>query len=648
MITPGGRVKVLDFGLAKQLTPVEGGDSQETTLTANLTQTGDTLGTVPYMSPEQSRGGEVDTRSDIFSFGVLLYEMITGVHPFQKDSPVETAQAILSQDPAPLTRYVDNVPEVLQHTVKKMLAKEADRRYQLIHDVRTNLEQVLSQTAPSQRGEPSLGRGDRVLWRAVAMLVVFVMVFIGWWLFRGETTVVAPEQITSIAVLPLDNLMGDSEQEYFVEGMHEALITNLSKIGALKVISRTSVIRYKERKPSIPEIADELGVDAMIEGSVLRAGNRVRITAQLIHGTTDRHLWAESYERDLSDVLSLQGEVARAIAQEIKIEVTPQEEKRLVNAGLIKDEAYVSYLKGRYFLDQRTIASTRRANEHFKQALEKDPDSAPAYAGLADSYLILSAFEKELRASARAAVAKALELDDSLAEAHTSMGMLRLIDEWDWSAAERELKRALELNPGSAEAHSVYGELLLLTGRSEEGIAETTLALRLDPLSPLRSADLASAFVSARHYDRAIEQGLKTVDLFPNFNQGPLNLGWAYFYKGMYQEAIAAFQSASRLGSPQGKAGIAQVHAMQGDPTELRALIEELLIQRSGARYVSPSRIARLYAVLGEKEQAFAWLETAYEEHDALLSVVKVWAVWDGLRSDPRFTALLRRMGLEP
>ena len=436
-----------------------------------------------------------------------------------------------------------------------MLAKEPERRYQLVHDVRTNLTQVLSQTAPSQRDEPTVGRVKRGLWPALAMLALILVACLGWWLFRGETTV-TPGKITSIAVLPLENLMGDPEQDYFVEGMHEALITNLSKIKALKVISRTSVMRYRERDMSIPEIADELGVDAVIGGSVLRAGNRVRITAQLIHGTTDEHLWAESYERDLSDVLSLQGEVARAVAQEIRIEVTPQEEKRLVSSGPIKDEAYLSYLKGRYFLDQRSAAAARRANEHFKQALEKDPDSALAYAGLADSYVFLDALEgraKKSLANAKAAVAKALELDDSLAEAYTSMGMIRGFHEWDWSAAERELKRALELNPGYAEAHSQYGELLSVTGRSEEGIAETTLALGLDPLSPLRNADLVSIFVLARQYDRAIEQGLKTVDLFPNYKGGPWHLGWAYFNKGMYQEAIAAFKSVSRLGHPLAK-----------------------------------------------------------------------------------------------
>ncbi len=529
MITPEGHVKVMDFGLAKRLVPVEGVDRQEQSLTAGLSKTGMTLGTLAYMSPGQVRGKTVDTRSDIFSFGVMLYEMLTGVHPFQKDLPMDTAQAILRQDPAPLTQATEDVPELVQHTVRKMLAKEPERRYQLVHDVRTNLTQVLSQTAPSQRGEPSLGRGKRVLWRAVAMLVVFVMVFIGWWLFRGETTVVAPEQITSIAVLPLDNLMGDSEQEYFVEGMHEALITNLSKIGALKVISRTSVMRYKERKPSIPEIADELGVDAMIEGSVLRAGNRVRITAQLIHGTTDRHLWAESYERDLSDVLSLQGEVARAIAQEIKIEVTPQEEKRLASAGPIKDEAYLSYLKGRYFLDQRSAVAARKANERFKQALEKDPDSALAYAGLADSYFVLGYFgpAKEFFPRAKVAAVKALELDDSLAEAHTSMGIIRMFYEWDWSGAERAFKRALELNPGSAEAHAQYGELLGATGRSEEGVAEFTLALELDPLSFVRNLDLAHALVTARQSDRAMEQALRAVEMFPNSGLAHLFLGYA-------------------------------------------------------------------------------------------------------------------------
>ena len=424
MLTPDGHVKVMDFGLAKQLFTAGDVESQEQTITASLSKTGMTLGTLAYMSPEQLRGRKVDTRSDIFSFGIVLYEMLSGTDPFKKPEPMETASSILKEGPPPLSRHVNEVPPLLEHTVKKMLAKEADQRYQSIHEVRTNLGELSHQAADVARGEWKVVPEQKGL-RWTVSLAVILIALVGWWLFLADTPSIAPGEITSIAVLPLDNLMGDPEQDYFVEGMHEALITELSKVGALRVISRTSTVRYKGSDKSLPEIARELNVDALVEGSVLRSEETVRITAQLIALEPERHVWAENYQRELRDVLALQSEVARAIADQIQIAVRP-EEQRMASTGPVNPEAHDAFLQGRHFLQMRTKEAGEKAIQYFKEAIEKDPRYALAHAQLANAYWSMVEYYLppwEAMMPARAEALEALRLDDSLASISTAVQM---------------------------------------------------------------------------------------------------------------------------------------------------------------------------------------------------------------------------------
>ncbi|MDA2930030.1 protein kinase [Acidobacteria bacterium AH-259-O06] len=658
MLTPQGHAKVMDFGLAKRLAPAEGVGSQEQTISASLTKTGATLGTLAYMSPEQLRGQEVDTRSDIFSFGVVLYEMLTGVHPFKKDSPMDTGNAILSQEPPPVTRYTDNVPELIQHIVRKMQAKDLDQRYQSIHEVRTDLREVLSQPTERRRDKPDLGRGKTGLWRALAMLAVFLIVWIGWWLFKGETTVLAPGQISSIAVLPLDNLMRDPEQDYFVDGMHEALITDLSKIGALKVISRTSVMRYKERDKSVPEIARELGVDAVVEGSVLRAGNRVRITAQLIHGTTDEHLWAESYNRDLSDILALQSEVARAIAREISIALTPEEETRLANVRTVDPKAHEAYLLGRHYWNNAVRElGIRKSIEYFEQAVELDPTYAPGYAGLAEAYVSLAAFNivspHDSWPQARAMAEKALQLDERLASAHTTLARVNGRYDWDWAGAEMEFKTALQLNPNSANARMRYALFLSYMERHDEASAQAERALELDPhpRSAIAKFFRMSYLYYSGHRTQAKQLAQDAINSEPDQPAYYWWLSVIYASQGRYEQALITVRKQIDLmgDDVSDELGLlGYLYAQLGQRSEAHKVLEQIQERSTQGTYVSPVARSKVYIGLGDKEQAFAWLNRGYETKASAMPFLKVVHFFDPLRDDPRFTDLLRRMGLSP
>ena len=462
----------------------------------------------------------------------------------------------------------------------------------------------------------------------------------------------ARPQISSLAVLPLDNLSGDPSQDYFADGMTDELITNLSKISALRVISRTSVMAYKNAKKPLPQIARELNVDAVIEGSVLRSGDRVRITAQLLHAPTDRHLWAQSYEGDLRDILALQSEVAQAVAREIKIVVSPQEQTRLASARPVNPEAYRLCLLGRFLWNKRTEEGFKSAIDHFQRALEIDPAYAPAYAGLADSYILQGLGflpPKEAISRGKTAAQKALDIDDSLAEAHTSLAMACTAYDWDWSACEEEFKRAIELNPNYATAHHWYGDHLSNMGRHAQAIAEVQRAQQLDPLSPTISACLAYRYFYARQYQEAIRRLRETVSLFPEFARAHRWLGDTYMANGAHQEAIVAYQKAMSLSGASAAevAALGQAYAKGGIRGyylwELRRLREE-----SKHRYVEAAAFASLSAGLGEKDQAFSYLEKAYADREYGLTVLKIEPAFDPLRSDPRFQDLLRRMNFPP
>jgi len=460
-------------------------------------------------------------------------------------------------------------------------------------------------------------------------------------------------RIDSIAVLPLGNLSQDPEQEYFADGMTEELITNLGKISALRVISRTSVMRYKGTKRSLPEIARELNVDAIVEGTVQRSGNRVRITVNLLHAPTDRHLWAESYERDLHDVLVLQGEVARSVAGEIRTKLLPQERIRLASTRSVDPEAYQNYLKGNFYARSWTAEGFKKGGANFRQAIDLDPTYAPAYEGLAEVYSWEAAWGVQSSADAyplaKAAALKALELDETLADAHAELGQIKFAFDWDWSGAEHELKRATILNPNSSNAHLYYGWFLTAMGRSDEAITETRKALELDPLTPTMNLQLGWVLYYARRHDESIAQLKKTLDLAPDFGYANMELGWNYAQKRMYPEAVAECQKAVSL-MPEEQVtlrGCGNVYSLAGRRKGALMLLDRL--KKLAARgYVDPYNLAWLYDGLGDSGHTMDWLERAYRERSAGLYAPKVELWSDRLRTDPRYQDLLHRMSFPP
>ncbi len=648
-LTAKGNAKVLDFGLAKLLRSVDDINTQ------SLTQSQAVVGTLPYMAPEQLRGQPADARTDIYAFGCVLYEMATGRRPFQETVSATLTDAILNR-PAPSPRHLSaQLSGELERMILKCLEKDPENRYQSAKELAVDLRRLAVPSALAPTVQPSGSRRwDRYALIAAGLAAIVLAVLVGFNVggLRERLFGPATPKIDSIAVLPLDNLSGDPEQEYFTDGMTEALTTELSKISALKVISRTSAMHYKGvKKPPMPQIARELGVDGLIEGSVQREGDQVRITVQLIHGPTDKHLWAESYQRELRGILALQSEVARDIAQEIRVQLTPQEQVRLAGARPANPEAYEAYLKGVYFSNQfvneQREEPLRKNLAFFEEAIRIDPSFAPAYAYLSFGYGILAQDfgYPDLYPKAQAAAMKALALDDELPDAHAALAYLKVHHDWDWAGAERESKRALELNPNYGWAHDSYGRCLWVAGRYEEALAEFKRAEEVDPLVLVHKANIGWTYYCARQYDQAIEQFRRTLPLSPNSAWLHDQLGQAYVSKGMFNEALAEIEKAIELsgGDPKYKASLAYAYAMSGKRSEAIGILNES--KESGKRgTMSALNRASVYSALGEEEQAFIWLEKAYEERSPGLPFINCYPEFDNLRDDPRFKHLLQRM----
>ena len=637
LLTQDGVAKVVDFGLAKLAGQVK------------LTREGTTVGTVAYMSPEQTRGDAIDQRTDIWSLGVVLYEMLTGRVPFKGDYEQSVIRSILKTEPEPVTRIRKDLPAGLGNIIAKALSKKPVDRYLSMDELSEDLKAIAEGLKPL-RAKPSLlsGRvlGLKKIYAYTGLLGLTVLAILALLFLSPKRN-----QIRSIAVLPLANLSGDPGQDYFSDGMTEELTATLSQISALKVISRTSAMHFKGSNKPLREIAAALGVEGVIEGSVLRSGARVRITAQLINAASDTHLWAQTYDRDLKDVLALQSDVARAIAGEVQAKLTPQEQSRLGAAHSVNPEAHDLVLKGRLILNQMNEKEIPKALDYFQQAIALDPTYALAHAKLAQ-YYYQSAFNgwlppSEMIPKAKATLRQALDLDDTLAEAHSVLGSLMWTFDRDWAGAEREMQRAIALNPNSADVHDQYAFYLIVTGRFDAGIAEQRLAMALDPLTPARTWELGFFLCYSRRYDESIAQFRQALDADPN-GLGPWarsGLSVVYAKKHMDKEAIAECDRAVKT-APEDQFVLSVCGwalGFMGRRQQAQALLDRLK-SLSARHYVDPYNIAFVYDGLGDNNSAMKCLERSYAERSPQSGFLGVDIWTDRLRTDPRFQELVRRM----
>ncbi|MFN8096185.1 MAG: protein kinase [Vicinamibacteria bacterium] len=620
MVTREGRLKVLDFGLARLAStsePPEAAVSHLPTMTGPLSAAGQVVGTVPYMAPEQVRGRPVDERTDLFALGVVVYELATGRRPFTGETMADVGSAILRDRPEPLTSARADLPAALDRLVGRCLEKDAGDRLRSAREVVEELRRIQGLL---ERSDPGLVTGQ------------------------------SEDAIRSLAVLPLGNVTHDPAQEYFVDGMTEALITDLSRLEGLRVISRTSAMRYKGAHKAVPDIARELAVDAVLEGSALLVGARVRISVRLVSARRDETLWSDRYDRDLVDVLDLQSDVAARVAREISLRLSPREATRLARHRPVDPEAHLEYMKGRHVAEASSPQAIELSLRHLTRALELDPHLAPAWAGIAHCHNVRAsrgmAPPAEAAGSARAAARRALELDESLAEAHAELGSLDA-RAGDLVGAERSLARAIELNPGLTSALMVLGRVYYCTERHAEAQATMLRALQADPLSMIVHTAVGDSHYYAREYERSVGYYRKAIELDPRFDGAHTDLARSLEALGRFDEARARYEEGRRLaGSVAGPSfGLAHLEASMGRVDEARRMLEELKSAR-GSRVVSAWGIAALHASLGDVDDAFLWLDTAIREGSTGLVFLRVHPRLDPIRPDPRYAALVQRVGL--
>ncbi|MDT4965527.1 MAG: eukaryotic-like serine/threonine-protein kinase [Acidobacteriota bacterium] len=679
MLREDSYVKILDFGLAKLM---ERHATTPEAVTQVHTDIGAVIGTARYMSPEQARGLEIDGRTDIFSLGIVIYEMIAGQSPFTGGTNHEVVASILKEEPMPISSFVPDAPMRLEQILNRALAKDRDARYQTIKELLDDLkgfrqdfefETKLARargtgsgggtTAGSGTDEfphftsghpmarPTLSavlkasdfkRRKSLTIVSLAVLSIAVSGFLLWYFLRPA------QVIDSVAVLPFVNVGGDANTEYLSDGITESLINSLSQLPNLKVIARSSVFRYKGKEIDPQTVGRELGVGAVLTGRVVQKGDRISIQTELVDVATQTRLWGENYDRKVSDIIALQDEISREISEKLRLKLTGKEKEQLAKRYTENSQAYQLYWKGRYLWNRRRPEDIREAIRSFQQAIDIDKNYALAYTGLADCYVLGSLLQVSPKEAMPIAIDKtnrALAIDPTLAEAHTSLAKIKLSFEWDWPGAENEFRESLRLKPGYATAHQWYGVYLSEMGRHDESLQQRKRALDLDPLSLSISTGLGRAYFWARRYDEAIDHLQKTLERDPKYADTHWSFGLAYEGKKMYPEAIGAFQNAIGLSKtaefPEGKpemiAALGHAYGVSGRRGEALKIIDQLRELIAQQRYVSPYSIALIYVGLGEKDQALEWLDRAYEERDESYVHLKVDPRLDALRQDPRF-----------
>jgi serine/threonine protein kinase/Tfp pilus assembly protein PilF len=671
MITPRGQLKILDFGLAKLTHPSDSVDLEAPTATA-LSTPGNVVGTMPYMSPEQLQGEPIDGRSDIFSLGVTLYEMLAGKHPFKDKSAAMTISRILRDDPVPTEQFQAQVSPDLQALLSKMLCKDRTERYpnaeQLLTDLRylsaklsaddpqadsALTKKFSSITAKGTVANRIFSKARRHRWAILAAtLAVILLVF-------AISRLVSTDHLDSLAILPFTydssdpKLMANPDREYISDGLTESIIDNLSQLANLRVITRSSVFRdrYRGKDRDVQKIGRELNVRAVLDGHVKQAGDELTITVELIDVQENRSMGVETYQLKTTDILNVQKEIAKNASEKLRLKLTGADRNQLTKTYTESGEAYQAYLKGRYHWNKRSKEEFELATKFFHDAIDKDPNYALAYSGLADCYTLRSDYgflaPKEGYALAKGAVTLALKLDDSLAEAHTSLASIKAVLDWDWQGAENEYRRAIDLNPNYPTAHHWYATQLLLQGRMDQALQEITKAQQLDPVSYGINKDFAVILLYARDYDRALEQCRKTVQIEPHIGTMSVYIAQIYELKQKYAEAIAELEKAHAAESDDSEItyALGEAYALSGRKDEALKISNELN-QPAKQNAFLPKEAAYLETLLGEKEQAVAILQKAAEDHYLPVAEVKMDPRLGELRKDARIVELLQKIGL--
>jgi TolB-like protein/Flp pilus assembly protein TadD/predicted Ser/Thr protein kinase len=659
-VTERGHAKILDFGLAKLSVRREaGGDANAPTIESGaeqLTSPGTALGTIAYMSPEQALGKELDTRTDLFSFGAVLYEIATGALPFRGDTSAALFDAILHKAPTALVRLNPELSTELERIINRALEKDRNLRYQHASDMRAELQRLKRDTesgkAAATAAEPRpRKRPLRLLWGLPLIAVLVVAGFLAWHYLRPHTS--GAPTIQSIAVLPFANASKDPEMDYLSDGLSEEITNSLSRLPDLQVMARSTVSRYKARQDDPQGVGRDLHVDAVLTGRVAEHGYELDVETELVSVATGAQLWGERYKRSMSDAALLQAAITTEVARQLRPRLSGTERESVARVGTRDAEAYQLYLKGRYRLEKWTQADTNAGIEYLRQAIDRDPNYAAAYAELSIAYLngedlLFSPNESMPKASE--AAKKALELDESLPEAHEAMAEVDWQYDFDWNSAERELRRAIELAPRNADVLTFYGWCLTLAGESEHGIEEAKRGLGLDPLSLQNNTFPGMSLYYGHRYDQAVKQLRATVDMEPNYYVSHMLLGLAYEQQGDLSSALAELQTANKLAlggdQLQTMAELGHLYGRLGRRSEAEQILKELT-QRSERGYVPAYSIATVYVGLGRKEQALNLLEKGYADRSSSMMWIKADPELDPLRSEPRFVALLRKVGLQ-